>query len=298
MSEVIILKNDDLEVGIAPNCGASIVYMQSIRGTPFEFLRHGSASSLEKRDANSMGMFPMLPFTHRIKGGSFIYWGILRKVPLNFSKSSDPIHGDGWKAIWSMLEKTPSSVVLTFSHSKEKKGYPFSYTAKIQYSLETSSLKTEISIKNDSSLPMPVGMGIHPFFNKTPDMMLRFNNKNVWSHLSDPIDKPYPTPESWSFKELKKIKNMEFDTCFGGFDGEAQIVWPKVKKSIIMTTDEKFRHTVLFSPPRKGFICLEPTTMANNGFNLAANGLLGTGIQSIGPHETLVGRIRLETRDL
>ena len=58
-----------------------------------------------------------------------------------------------------------------------------------------------------------------------------------------------------------------------------------------MTADEKFGHIVLYTPYHKNFFCLEPTTMANNAFNLASEGIIGTGIQSIGPNETLTGEM-------
>lgn len=295
--QIVVLENEELTVGIAPACGGSVAYFKT-KKDDFDIFRHASATTLQKRDSNSTGMFPMLPFTHRIKGGKFVYWGITRYVLPNHVGIVDPIHGDGWKAVWTVKEQTPTSVSLEMSHDKAKRGYPFSYKATLVYTLSGRRLSVKMTLENDSGLPMPCGVGVHPFFTKMPDMQLRFVSKSVWSHLDDPIDKPYATPDNWSFSEPKKIKDMTFDTCFGGCDGQAEIIWPKAKKAVHIVADIFFGHMVLYTPLHKGFICLEPSTMANNAFNLAAAGVIGTGIQSIGPHEAFTGQVHFDVRDL
>ncbi len=296
--ELVILQNEHLEVGIAPFCGGSLAYLRTKGEAPFDLLRPASATALQKKDPNGMAMFPMLPFTHRIKGGKFTYWGITRQVPVNQTGIPDPIHGDGWKTAWTVQNKTSTSVTLAMKHDKSEKGYPFSYEAELIYTLDGDILKTTVVLKNTSVLPMPCGIGLHPFFVKTPNITLRFGTKNVWSHLDDPIDRPYKTPAEWSFETPREIKDAEFDTCFGGFDGTAEVIWPKFKKAVEMRSDEVFNHVVLYTPPRKNFVCLEPTTMANNAFNLASEGIVGTGIQSIGPNETISGSVTFTVREL
>lgn len=290
MSEKIItLSNDFLEVGIVPECGASLAFFRTKGAKLFDVMRPASSTAIQKRDANGMAMFPMLPYTHRIKDGKFTYWGITRLVPPNHSNFKDPIHGDGWKAKWKVEESTPSMLRLSMMHGKEEKGYPFSYTAQIIYTLKDKTLDVAIQLTNTSVLPMPCGMGLHPFFPKTPNVTLTFETKNVWYHENDPIDRPYHTPEEWSFKQPKELKDATFDTCFGGFDGQAHIQWPKFGMGVTMKADENFGHIVLYTPYHKNFFALEPTTMANNAFNLASEGIVGTGIKSIGPGESIDG---------
>ncbi len=296
--EIIIIQTEELEAGIAPFCGGSLTYLRTRGEKSYDLLRPASATSIQKKDPTGMGMFPMLPFTHHIKDGKFTYWGITRYVQKNHAGIPDPIHGDGWKTAWTVSQKTPTSVVLTMSHDKTKKGFPFSYEAKLIYEMNGPTLKTTICINNVSILPMPCGMGLHPFFVKVPNTLLKFETKNVWSHLEDPIKHPYQTPKEWSFSEAREVRETEFDTCFGGFDGKAEISWLKFKKALEIKTDKIFTHIVLFTPPRKNFICLEPTTMANNAFNLASEGVIGTGIQSIGPKEELSGSIVFTVKDI
>lgn len=289
----VILSNGDLQIGILPEIGASLSFMKY---KDRDILRP-TDKNIPDLDANNTSMFLMLPFCGRIRGGSFVYWGITRKMKKNQAGIADPIHGDGWKSIWQVAEKTNSSVTLKMSHDKEN-GFPFSYDAEVTYTLTSNSLAVQLKITNNAILPMPCGMGIHPFFTKTKDMELTFPTKMVWAHESDPIfDRPYPTPDAWQFDEGKALKTSVFDTCFGGFDGCATITYPTEKYEVKMTADEQFGHIVLYSPKGKNFVCLEPCTNASNAFNLASNGVIGTGIKSIGKDQSVIGNITLSIEE-
>lgn len=286
----IILSNAHLQIGIVPDLGASVSFLKY---DGKDILRPMDTKN-EALDSNSAAMFLMLPFCGRIRGGNFVYWGITRKMKKNQSGIADPIHGDGWKSVWTVVSKTQTSATLKMTHDKEE-GFPFSYGAEVTYTLKDSSVVVDMNITNLTLLPMPCGMGVHPFFVKTKDMELTFPSRVVWAHESDPIfDRPYATPADWQFKESKPLKNMVFDTCFGGFDGHAKITYPEGGYCIQMDAQGPFGHVVLYSPKGKNFVCLEPCTNASNAFNLAANGVIGTGIQSIGKDQTLTGSVEIK----
>lgn len=293
MNEIII-SNDKLRIGILPELGASVSFFKYHQEKNTHDILRPYEEGNKGPDSNNASLFPMLPFCGRIRGGSFVYFGITRKMAKNQGGIADPIHGDGWKSVWTVSNQTPSSVELTLSHNKDDGGFPFSYDAKILYEIIDNKFNVTISVTNVSSLPMPCGLGIHPFFVKTKEVELDFTTKMVWSNESDPIfDKPYETPATWQFKGGRPLKNAVFDTCFDGFDGKASILYPDLGISVGIKSDEQFKHVVLYTPRGKNFFCLEPTTNASNAFNLAANGVIGTGIKSIGPSQTMTGKISL-----
>ena len=295
MAQIVKLENDSLELGICPECGAGLAYFRTKGNKLFDIMRAASQTAVNKKDPLGLAMFVMLPYTHRIKGGEFTYWGIKRQVPKTHPAFDDPIHGDGWRTIWTVVEKTTDKVVLEMTHTKEKdKGFPFSYSAQIVYQLKGKSLNMEISLKNNGVMPMPCGFGIHPFFNKTPNVSLNFKTKNVWWNQNDPIDHPYKTPVEYDFSIMREIKDDVFDTCFGGYEDSASIEWPKFGVKLNMKTDENFGHIVLYAPFHKNFFCLEPTSMACNAFNMAANGVIGSGIKSLSANEKITGNITFE----
>lgn len=290
----IILSNDLLQVGILPDLGASLSFLK-YKGRDILRPMDTKATGL---DSNNAAMFLMVPFCGRIRGGSFVYWGITRKMKKNQGGIADPIHGDGWKSAWTVKDQSDQSVTLTMKHDKAT-GFPFSYDAEVTYTLNGADLSVKLTVTNNAILPMPVGMGIHPFFIKTKEIELQYPSKMVWAHESDPIfDRPYQTPDDWQFKDKRPLKSMSFDTCFGGFEGQAEITYPDLGYKVGISADDQFGHIVLYAPKGKNFVCLEPCTNASNAFNLAANGTIGTGIKSIGQNQSLTGQITLKMTDL
>lgn len=294
----IILSNASLSVGIMPDLGACLSFMRFHKeGRSIEILRELNVDA-QRLDVNNAALFTMVPFSNRIRGGSFVYFGITRKMAKNQSGLEDPIHGDGWKSVWHVVEQTPTKAILQLDHDKAKGGFPFSYTALLTYTLKNATLTIETEVLNPSALPMPCGLGVHPFFKKHADTTLQFETRTVWANESDPIfDKPYETPIAWDFKNPQKITE-DFDTCFGGFGGDVIIRTPSQGVQVHMQADPLFGHVVLYAPKYKRYFCVEPATNANDAFNLAFRGVVGTGIQSIGPHQKLKGTVSLTVADL
>ncbi|NCB49192.1 MAG: hypothetical protein EOM53_00715 [Alphaproteobacteria bacterium] len=296
MNKIIHLKNAILECGILPECGGSLSYLKFFGkdGKEFHVLRPAHASAFDRKDANGMSLFPLVPYSNRIRKGKFVYWGILRKVPKNKTGCADPIHGDGWVSTWSAQNKTETSITLKLVHDKDKGGFPFSYESFVTYTLEDNTFKVDVEIKNTSTLPMPCGMGIHPYFPKSSLVEVQFKSKVVWAHELDTlINGPYKTPEKWNFDTQKPLGNLEMDTCFGGNDGSSKIFYPKTGLTVEMKGYPDFSHLVLYAPRNKSFFALEHVTNANDAFNLATNSVIGTGIKSIGPNETIKETIEL-----
>ena len=252
MVQIIDIENDFLEVGVCPECGAGLAYFRTKGDKLFEVMRSASQTAINKKDPLGLAMFVMLPYTHKIKGGEFTYWGIKRTVPKTHPAFDDPIHGDGWRTSWLVEKQEKDKVVLSLQHTKEKdKGFPFSYSAEITYQLKDKSLQMEISLLNNGIMPMPCGFGVHPYFNRIPNVTLGFKTKNVWWNGNDPIDRPYKTPKEWDFSEPKQLNDVVFDTCFGGCENTSSIEWPKFGVKLTMKTDENFGHLVLYSPFHK-----------------------------------------------
>ncbi|MBO7245031.1 MAG: aldose 1-epimerase [Alphaproteobacteria bacterium] len=293
----IVLFTEKIKMGVLPELGGAVSFFKYHQKDKFIDIMRPYEKSSKGDDANNSSMFVMVPFCSRIRGGSFVYWGITRKMQKNHPGIPDPIHGDGWKSSWEVISQTNTKIELKLIHNKEDGGFPFSYESILSYELKDDQLKIHISVKNLNTLPMPCGFGIHPFFVKTKETELDFTSTVVWSNETDPIfDKPYTTPDTWQFDGGKPIKNAVFDTCFGGFNGQASILYPDLGVSVSIQADEIFGHSILYSPRGKNYFCLEPVTNATNAFNLAANGSIGTGMKSIGPNQKISGSISLTIR--
>ncbi len=299
MSEnLLILTNGILSAAVSPAAGASLAYFRRSGDAECDIMRAAGEKALNDNEANGFSMYPMLPYVGVIRDGGFVYYGIKRSVAPNVSGKKEPFDGDGWRFSWDVKESSSTKVVLSCI-GDPKKGFPFPYEAGVTYSLDGNKLSVNIKVKNLGILPMPCALGVHPFFPKAKDVVVKFNNKNVWEHKDTPVrDKPYKISDDWDFKDGRKVYGTDFDTCFGGFDGEAEIEWPSKNLKLKISAREEFNHVILFVPNNKSFFCLEPVTSAIDVFNLASRGIMGAGMKSIGPGEEMEATIEFVAENI
>ena len=282
---MIELKNEILSIGVLPETGACLNYLKY---KETDILR---PSSENETDSNQSALFPMLPYASFIQDGHFPYYGITRNVEKNSSFSKYPMHGDIWRSKLHVKNKTENSITLSYQHDKAK-GFPFSYSAEISYILKENTLEILLSIQNDSVLPMPYGMGIHPFFKKDMNTLIQFKAPKIWFRGDDPIlGHPYTAPTSLDFQEPKIVPANGTNVSFGSWDSQAKIIYPNENITIDILADNSFRHLILYTPKGKDFFCLEPVSHTPDAFNLAAQGIVGTGIQTLGPNESATNTI-------
>ena len=287
-SELIILRSGDMAAGIAAQAGGSVAYWRQ-NGT--DLLRPATKEALDKNQADATGMFPLVPYSNRIRGGSFIYWGVRRKVPKNHPLVDDPLHGEGWMTAWTVQAQSDDSASLCFDHNG-KTGFPFAYHAQETFSLTPDSLKVVMKLTNTGGIPMPCGLGMHPYFPKTNDAVVTFKTRTVWAHEGMiASDKPIKTPADLQFSNGIRPSSVTLDACFGGCDGKVLIEYPEQKRKLTITAQSDFNHTVVWTPENADFFCVEPVTNANDAFNLASHGVTGTGIKTLEPSESLTETI-------
>lgn len=285
---------------VSPSAGGSLTAWRFTKsdGETIDLMRPALPEAVEERAADKTAMFPLVPYSNRIRGGYFIYWGIRRTVPRNHPVVPDPLHGEGWQTAWNVVESTENSVTLAFDHNG-KSGFPFAYRAEETFKVEDNRLIVALKLTNKGGIPMPCGLGVHPFFPKDADTVVKFKNKTVWAHESaPPREKPIKVQPEWQFEKGLKISDLELDTCFGGFDGKAEIVWASRKRKIDITAYSDFGHVVVWSPAGEDFFCVEPVTNATDAFNLASRGVAGTGIKTLAPSESLRETITFEATEL
>lgn len=288
-TELISLTSGDFSAAVSPQTGGSLAYWRKTGadGT-VDLMRPAKPEAFAEKAADKTALFPLVPYSNRIRGGYFIYWGIRRTVPRNHPVVEDPLHGEGWQKAWDVTDTAANRLSLRFEHGG-KSGFPFAYSAEETFLLKDSGeLEVTLKLTNNGGIPMPCGLGLHPFFPRDEDTTVRFKTKTVWAHESaPPRERPIKTPPEWQFDKGLKISELELDTCFGGFDGNIEIAWPSRGYRMNITARSDFNHVVVWSPAGEDFFCVEPVTNANDAFNLASRGIAGTGIKTLDPRESL-----------
>ncbi|MBO4519876.1 MAG: aldose 1-epimerase [Alphaproteobacteria bacterium] len=294
-TDIVSLSSGDFSAAVSPVAGGSLLYWRQGKE---DLTRPALEGAVSRKAADETSMFPLVPYSNRIRGGYFIYWGIKRNVPKNHPVVPDPLHGEGWQRQWNVEQSNPDSVTLSFEHNG-KNGFPFAYEAEQSFVLKGNQLIVSMTLTNKGGIPMPCGLGWHPFFPKDDDTLVCFKSKNVWAHESaPPRERPMKTPPEWQFDKGLKISELELDTCFGGFDGKAELIWPSRNRKINITAYSDFGHIVIWSPAGQNFFCVEPVTNATDAFNLASRGVAGTGIKTLDPEESLTETMTLAVSEI
>ncbi|MEO2169701.1 MAG: aldose 1-epimerase [bacterium] len=277
------LENDSLRLEVLPEAGASIVTLAIRREERWiPLMRATPPEAIAKRNSSAMAAFVLAPFSNRLADARFRFGGKTWQLEPNFA-GGYAIHGCVRKRPWQVLECTNTEIRLGFdSAAFPDPGFPFPFTTTLTYGLAANTMTAHIELSNRGADSMPAGFGFHPYYERTlldPDeeVELQMRASGAYKGLA-PQQAAAPLAAVQDFSARRALPEAGFDTCFAGWDGHAQLRWPGSDVTAEIDCDEPLRHIILFTPPGENFFALEPVSNANNGFNLLADGIDGSGV--------------------
>jgi aldose 1-epimerase len=213
-------------------------------------------------------------------------------LPPNFDGIPHPLHGDGWRAGWSLTEASPDRVTLELGHPSG--AWPWSYAARQTIRADEDGVGFELELVNLSDTAMPAGLGFHPYFAGRSAACLRAATGAVW--LADPEmlpTRPAPSGEvrDWGAGAPLEAPDL-IDNCYSRWGGAADIRLPDQGLAVRLTADAPLGWLHVYSPPGQPFFCVEPVSHRPNALN-AANPL-AEGVISIAPGRQLQASMRIE----
>ena len=102
-----------------------------------------------------------------------------------------------------------------------------------------------------------------------------------------------PVPKSWRFAPAGPAAGLVVDDSFVGWGGRARLSWPERGVTVELGADAVFRFVQLYATADDDFLCVEPVSNTNDGFNLLAAGVPGHGVEILAAKKRLAGAIRL-----
>ena len=283
-SGLVTLRSGATRLEIAPAIGGSIARFCSTRdGAPIDWLRPATAQALAGGDPGGMACFPLVPFSNRIRDGSFHFAD--RHVSLSHPLAH-ALHGHGWLAAWRVVERGDDRLVLDYAHAAGD--WPFAYRARQIFALAPDALTVTLSVENLGTSPMPLGIGLHPYFPRTPRTTLTAQTGPIWETDAEIL--PTLLAEPGPARDLGRgleVDTIALDNCYTAWAGRAVIDWPERRARMIMTATAELPFLVVYTPAAKDFFCAEPVSNATDAFNLAAQGRTDTGMQVLAPKRTM-----------
>jgi aldose 1-epimerase len=269
MTERIRLETDNATVEVIPELGGSLAGFELKAGSgTLPVFRRWSGESENPR---TFALIPMVPWFARISGGGITIDGQFYPIVGNDPEDTHPLHGDGWRSPWEVVERDRHRVALRL---RSRAIPPFDYESNLVYALEGATLEARLSIKSCATRPLPYGMGLHPWFPRTPDVTLRAATTGTW--LVQPPElptrvEPDPLPEAWDFTRGRRLPGEFVDNSFTGWDGNARIEWPSEGHAVTIEADPAITLTHIYAPrPDLPYFCFEQITHMIDAFNIPA----------------------------
>jgi galactose mutarotase-like enzyme len=202
--EVVPLASGPLAAEVLPGLGGSLGNL-AWRGEPV--LRGWDGRT---RDPNAAALYPLVPWSNRISGGGFRHGGRFHALAANRGGEPFPIHGHGWLAPWTVVERVPGAVRLAHEHGVDG---AFRYRATLDYALGGDGLAVTLAVTHEGGAPLPYGLGLHPWLprDRGGPVLLEAPASAVWlegpGHL--PAARLAPPPEEWDFGAARAAPRLD-----------------------------------------------------------------------------------------
>ncbi|HVE94827.1 MAG TPA: hypothetical protein VNB24_07895 [Acidimicrobiales bacterium] len=217
------------------------------------------------------GSYPLLPWSNRIPGGRFTFDGRVCQVPVNRDDNT-AIHGLVAWVPWSLVAADERSATIEVRATEGCYDVLGSQT----FTVSPTHLDQTLAVTNLSDAVVPVGLGIHPWFVAGE---VRVPADRMW-----PGDTPIPTGPPVLVDAGHDLRTPRvpppMDRCFTELSGTTAEV-----PGLHLSWTGPVTQIVVYSGT-PGWVCVEPVTMANDGFGLAERGIDGHGVVGLSPGET------------
>jgi aldose 1-epimerase len=284
--DLIRLRHGSLEAVISPRIGRLVSLQDSGGGNVDSIVVPLREWPAESRRWAKAGAYPLIPYSNRISNGELRHAGRSFAVDPHPDAWPHSLHGHTHLLPWMAEAVGPDKATLRVA-SEPGKDWPWRFSAWQSFELSPDALRVTLGIRNLDRESFPAGIGWHPYFAWAPDYTIRHDARWWW-----PCDEAYlPTRERRSLKEQADPLPSH---------GTAYLAeWTHVdvdrgdRAGLRLTADKILSHLVIHHVQGGGYVCIEPVSHLADGFNLAANGLEGTGIQVLEPGQALTGLIEL-----
>jgi aldose 1-epimerase len=284
---VVWLRHAGQHLGLVPSLGGSVAAWQLDR--PQGLLDLWRPWDGKTEDLYQTASFAMVPWSNRISGGGFKHAGQFHAMRPNRRGEPYPIHGDGWLQPWQISQPQSDTLVMTVV-SQGFDGNPYDYEAVQTFRLVNGGLDQQLQVRHLGITPLPYGLGVHPWFPRTPQTRITAPVEGVWLCGDDPLPIAHTTdfPAGWNLNEGAPANGPLIDNGYTGWGGKASIAWPELGLQVTASMPDFERDggaakhfCLVYRPPQGPAFCFEPITQPIDAFHLPGQ----PGLRVLGPGE-------------
>lgn len=229
-------------------------------------------------------------------------WQVLEGDPGAGEVVAPPGHGQGAGAAGSAARSLGLGAEVGASASLrqgvEVEQGPYRIWAEQLFVLRPGSLDLTLSILNHGEVAVPAGLGIHPWFRAG---VVRLSAEQRWPGEPLPTGSPVPVDGRYDLRDWAVPEPM--DTCFTGLTERHVLVGRAAGGGVVVDAaagagatasgdpdagsitlgwEGPVTNVVVFSGV-PGWVCVEPVTMPNGGFDLEPQEARAHGVRLLNP---------------
>ncbi len=310
-SEIITLRDDGagsaakIHPGRGMNC-----FSFEVAGPdgPADLLWADDGFARGKATASSSGIPILFPFAGRLRGTEIELGG--RRLQLEAGDGrGNTIHGLVIDRAWEIDQLDEQTVTAHFHaarHAPELLDkWPGDFRVALKYVLDGNGLNLDVTIENPDDTALPFGFGTHPYFRLPPGAttqtcQIHVPARTYWELDSDTL---LPTGKILAADGTRDVRRgitweaAQLDDVFWDLEPagdriETALRCAQTGASIRQTFDADFLGCVVYTPPHREAVCIEPYTCVPNAPELS--GSHTTGWRELPAGASWRGNVRIE----
>lgn len=258
----------------------------------------------------------LFPYPNRITKGRYSWDGqeyALPEAVVGYNKDN-AIHGFCLDRPWRVTDSGDEFVTGEFQLSVDAPDrrplWPADFVIEAKYSLSAAVLRCDFRVTNPDAVPLPWGLGTHPYFTlpfgpkgALPNCLVEAPAAEEWVLVDClPTGERRPVPTERDLRDGARFTDLQMDHVLTGLPTDVDVIETKIYDEgsgleLVQRSDASFRELVVFTPPNRPAICLEPYTCTTDAINLAARGIDG-GLRVLDPGEEYRGYVEIEVRPI
>lgn len=264
----------------------------------------------------------LFPFPNRIRDGRYTWGGRPVQMPPGVAPDDgqgNAIHGFCLDRPWRVVARDESSVQAEFQLSIDAPDrrplWPTDARISLRYTIDGTSLLADFVIENPDRDDMPFGFGTHPYFRlplgadgTAADCRILAPAHQQWElDACLPTGQLLPVDPSCDLRNGGRFGDMQLDHVLTGLADvngrrlvtlDLDIHDTAANRLVRQRCDPAiFREVVVYTPPGRDAVCLEPYTCVTDAINIDPGGAT-TGWARLPPGQRWETRIEIFTGPL
>jgi aldose 1-epimerase len=267
----------------------------------------------DKRPSGS-GVPLLFPFPGRISRAAFTFQGKRYKLEPG-DASGNAIHGFVYNRPWRIIEQHENRAVGEFQASVDDptilERWPADFRIRVSYEVRGHQLVSDVEYANTGDGPLPCGFGTHAYFRlplteggDAEQTRVEVPAAEIWE-AEDllPTGQKVAAAGNRHLADGGPLAGRKFDSYYTSLRAESDgLIRTRLTdqvncRTLTQTFDKSFTQCIVYTPPHREAICLEPYTCLPDSYRMQDAGY-ETGLQTLQPAERFATTLRIGVTEI